>query len=124
MWGIPQAITEALKVIAQWMYLKSPEQQSKKIDNDERRAREAAESKWKEFKSRMRLKYMGKRCVAALALTYLASCTTLIREPVEYKLLQEQLEKCQQSYEDVLNDLIECQDIGDSRKCSYAATCF
>lgn len=117
-WDIPEMITNGLKVVAQWMYLKSPEQQSKKLDNEERVDAKEIKERRIAFLSKVRRYFAGKSVIVIAIL--LCSCshplTMSEREYMHAKISDLESERKQ------LKDLLlECMDrLDETDKCAFS----
>lgn len=128
-WDIPETITTAINALRQWMYLKSPEQQSKKLDNQKRKDDYDAKREWLSFSARMRRFLAGRKVIVfplTLMLLLVASCAH--QSPMtddERAHMITALEACQREKSELLSNLLECLDRGDElSECEPTPVCY
>lgn len=117
---VTATLTAAFNALREWLYLKSPEQQSKKIDNDERRSRLEAEENARKFASEMR-RFLSKKRLIVLAVLLLCSCAHTPFSQDERSMLTAALKREQEENEYLREQLNRCLDHMDElERCEYA----
>lgn len=120
MWDISETISQALKVIAQWMYIKSPDQQSKRLDNEKRMDEKDIKERRLDHLARVRRFLAGKKVVVLLLLLIpLTSCARPFTDS-ERKSMQSRIDDLEFERMQLRNFLIECQErLDEVEKCAF-----
>lgn len=127
-WDIPETITTAINALRQWMYIKSPEQQAKKLDNQKRRDEYNARREWLSFSARMRRFLSGLKAGLPLIPAFLLLAACAHQNPMsddERRHMIIALEACQEEKSELLRNLLECLEKGDAlESCEPTPTCY
>lgn len=120
-WDIAETATAAFNALRQWLYLKSPDQQSKRLDNEDREEAKEIKERRLDFLARMRRYLAGKNVLSWFLLSLLfTSCVHPFPE-IEKKSLQSKIAELEKERNVLKDMLLECADrLGEVEKCGYS----